>query len=490
MTHRGRSKSLIGKLPDARFLQHGAHKLPGIMITMKRSILLLTCLMIGACSEQEAPDDLALRVADEVERLANARSLWPNFDPTAIPLAIYDGKQTYLFRHPDVPEGFAGVEGNEQSGLTYTGRHPAVTANTSADIGGALTATLLVDNVKPGHSVTGLAGVALHEAFHVFQREQHPAWAANEGDLFMYPIDKPNLLALRRLETKAVRRALDAADPEDSECWSRQALAIRAERFSDMDAPYSAYERGTELNEGLATYVQFQADGQKDVKLPEQGFAAVDVRPRAYATGAAFALLLDRVNPDWPALFESDSSESLDAALLSELGSGIKEIANRCAFTNAEVAVVNEVAQSDVARIVTEQNERRVQFDESDAWRLVVKAADGEPLWPQRFDPLNVERIDGGIIHTRFLRLGNDRGYVEVLEVGDLDIEALTVGAGPHPMFNGVKEVSILGLPEYELGAGDGPVSIRIPGLEAEFEGASISRSSRETIIYLRRPEF
>lgn len=459
------------------------------MIKIKRSILLLACLIVGACSEQERPDELALRVAEEVERLANAGSYWPHFDPMLIPLAIYDGDKTYLFRHPDLPERFTEVAGNGQSWSFYPGRHPAVTANTSADIGGLPTATLLVDDVESGQSVTDLAGVAIHEAFHVFQRERHPDWAANEADLFMYPVDRPRLLALRRLETEAVRRALAAAGPEDFGCWSWQALSLRAERFSNMDTPFSAYERGTELNEGLATYVQLRANGKKDVRMPRQGFAAVDVRPRAYATGAAFALLLDRINPEWPALFERGGPESLDAALQSELVSGNRDVSDRCAFTDVEVVAVNKAAESDVAAVASRQEEQRARFDELDAWRLVVKAADGKPLWPQGFDPLNVERVRGGVIHTRFLRLGNDQGYLEVIDAGDVDIEAFTVGAGLHPLFNGVKEVSIVGLAEHEFTAGDGPLSFRVPGLEVEFAQANISRSSRETVVHLEQAD-
>ena len=65
-----------------------------------------------------------------------------------------------------------------------------------------------------------------------------------------------------------------------------------------------------------------------------------------------------------------------------------------------------------------------------------VQAAHCEPLWPQSFDPLNVERVQGGFLHKRFLRLGNDSGHLEVMDAGETDIEALTIGVGSHPLFN------------------------------------------------------
>lgn len=70
-----------------------------------------------------------------------------------------------------------------------TGRHPAITANSSADIGGRSTATLMVDARSASGDVAGLAAVALHEAFHVFQREHHKGWVGNEGDMFTYRVD-------------------------------------------------------------------------------------------------------------------------------------------------------------------------------------------------------------------------------------------------------------------------------------------------------------
>lgn len=453
---------------------------------MKRPFLLLTFLFIGACSHQVTSDELAVMIAEEVERSASAQHFWPRFDPMAVPLAIYDGTYTYLYRHPETPEGFARSKHAERTDLVYGGRHPAMTANSSADIGGTMTATLLVDDVRPGQTISMLAGVAIHEAFHVFQREQHPGWAANEGDLFMYPVDSPELLFLRRLETEALRRALENPDPPGYQCWARLALSLRAKRFAELDSEFAAYERGTELNEGLATYVQYKADGRKTVTFPSGGFGAADVRPRAYVTGAAFALLLDRIDSEWREQFDADGQQNLDEALESKLVSRGTKTSDRCEFTDAEVSSANERALRDVAALAAAKKERRALFDDRETWRLVIKAADGKPLWPQGFDPLNVEPIQGGILHTRFLRLGNDQGHVEAIDTGIVDIEAFTVGAGPHPLFNGIEEVSIVGLGEQAFTTRGDHVSIDIPGLKAEFEKAIIHRNGRETVVRLK----
>ncbi|HEX6941078.1 MAG TPA: hypothetical protein VF158_16795, partial [Longimicrobiales bacterium] len=251
----------------------------------------------------------ALAIAREVERVAADRTLWPGFDPLAIPLAIYAGGRTYLFRHPTPPEGFAPLVGAEPEATVFEGRHPSVVGNTSAGIGGVMTATLLAD-AAPGESrgVRELAAVALHEAFHVFQRARHPGWVGNEGDMLLYPVDDARLLALRRRESAALRRALAAADDGSAACWTRLALEARRERFAAMDSAFSTYERLTELNEGLATYLQLRAAGRTTVEVPATGFPPAAVRDRIYAIGPALAFLLDRFRPGWQATLEDDDA--------------------------------------------------------------------------------------------------------------------------------------------------------------------------------------
>lgn len=456
---------------------------------MMRVAIVLAFVAIAACSDDEPQGALAVRIAEEVERTAGELEFWPRFDPRDIPLAIYDGTHTYLFRHPKVPEGFVRADDDESGSLVFDGRHPAMTANSSAEIGGVMTATLLIEDIDQERDSASLAGIAIHEAFHVFQRLRYPAWAANEGVLFTYPVDGPALLSLRRLETEALRRALEATDSQESECWARLALSHRAERFSEMDAEFTDYERGTELNEGLATYVQHKADGRGTVKVPTEGFAATEIRSRAYVTGAALAMLIDRIDPGWPNLFDTNSRHSLDQILQSRLNSGARSRTGACEFTPAETQAAEEQARRDVAAVNAARVERRARFDDRGPWRLVIRAAEGRPLWPEGFDPLNVENIQGGVLHTRFLRLGNDQGDLEAIDTGDVDIEALTVAAGSHPLFNGIKEVTIAGLPEIEMAAEDGGLSVQVPGFKAEFELASIYREAGATIVQLARPE-
>jgi hypothetical protein len=159
-----------------------------------------------------------------------------------------------------------------------------------------------------------------------------------------------------------------------------------------------------------------------------------------------------------------------------------------CALADDEVAAIELTAQKDVAAVITGRRERRQAFDARPGWRVVVLAADGKPLWPKGFDPFNVEPVEGGFLHTRFLGLGSDAGELRVIDEGDADIEALTEGVGPHPLFNGVRRVVVAGLRKPEIRKEGRQVSVRAPGFTAQFRNASMRVNGEEVLLRLDSP--
>ena len=94
-------------------------------------------------------------------------------------------------------------------------------------------------------------------------------------------------------------------------------------------------------------------------------------------------------------------------------------------------------------------------------------------------------RTVGGaeVLHSRFLKLGNDAGAVEVLGRA-----SLTEGAGRHPLFNGVRRLTVAGLaaePSAEESAGG--VKLSAENLKAEFRGATLSRAGRTLTVQLTK---
>lgn len=383
--------------------------------------------------ENSVIDPLALIA--EVDRLSR-RELWPGFDTRSTPLAVYTGQRTLLFRHPAPPAGFVTLAEKDDS-YSCPGRHPLMRANTTVDLGGIPTATVLLD----GHgreSLADLAALVIHEMFHVFQDARHPDWGANEAELFVYPMEDVDLLGLRRLETEALRRALGTSGAAVAG-WSASALELRYERFGRLPEGSVAYERGTELKEGLATYVEYRATSRRvGPELPEGGFAAEDVRGRCYAVGHAFAVLLDGLAPGWQRHLEEGESISLDELL----GDALRVIAAEpIRFNGSERAATYERARSDIDVLGRERRQVRDGFLTHPGWRIEVETG-AEPLWPEGFDPSRVRRLGTGeVLHERWLKLGNRTGSLEVL-----DREALTEAVGPHPLFNGVRRITLTGV--------------------------------------------
>ncbi len=430
-------------------------------------IILLSCIGSSGGSQEEDPPAIALE--RELERITKGKALWPGFDPLAVPLAVFDGTNTYLFRHPEPPEKFR----EKQGAHVFEGRHQAVTANCSAMIGNVRTATLLLEPRSSERTLGDMAAVAVHEAFHVFQFTTDRIWGADETYLFTYPMDNAQALSLRRAETEALRRAFASQNVKKIARWAKLALGFRKDRFALLDAPYIAYERGIEVGEGTATYVEYKAAGRKSPELPPAGFGLEDVRSRAYITGVAWALLLDRFRPGWREGFADDSGRFPDIELASVLR-GV-EGSPECRLAEALVAEHSRRAQAEVAGFLASISLQRKLFESASGWRLIIETDKKSPLWPKGYDPLNIRRVKDGLLHTRFLKLGNEKGCLEVMGGA-----VLTEGVGPHPILNGVHRLILAGLEkEPKIEVRDGRVVVDLPFFSADFHGAAVEKSGK-----------
>ncbi len=420
-------------------------------------------------------------LAREIERLVAQGELWPGFDPLAIPLVFYDGEDTYLFRCLEVPEGFREMRVGECDVFVYDGRYPVVTASSVVEIAGTPTASVMFDR-SANQAPTVLASVAIHEAFHVYQQACHPTWQGNEVVRYLFPVDDANLLFLRRIETEALRRALAAKESEEKRCWTLRALRARQDRYAGMAPEFPTYERGTELLEGLASYVEAMSVGQTRVDLPREGYAANEVRGRCYEIGHALAVLLDAFAPMWKTAFEADDTQALDVYLLEVL----EKSGGQCGeFTESEIAHFEAVARVDVQDLLAQRSEQRRAFDSQVGMRLSVIASDTEPLWVSGTDPSNLRIVEGGVLHTRFVHIHHERGQVEMLTDRMDDVRALTVAVGPHPLMDGVLRLTIAGLDALDVVPDGGTVNISGSGLTAQFTNATVDETDAQVTVYL-----
>lgn len=426
--------------------------------------MLLASLLWLLSAPPLADPSRALAVATARERLAR-KPLWPGFDPAAAPLAIYDGSKTWLVGHPAPPAGFAPVDG--APGISVrSGRLPEVSANSSETIGGVVTATLLL---VAGRAPEEEAAVAIHELFHVYERRVHPDWAANEVALLHYPFTDADALALRRLEHLALRRAL-RADGAEASAWAAEALALRKERFARIPPDAADYERATELHEGLAQYVEDLALERRAGRLGDEEFASEKVRERGYAAGQAFALLLDRVDPGWP------EKLTRGATLDGVLGEALGKIPP-AALADRERASALRKAREDVAALEKERARLLRELETRGGWAIVVEAKEGEPLFPERFDPWNLRLLAPTLVlHGRSLRASNAQGAVELF-----GREALSEAAGADPLFQGMRRIRIAGLfaPPKVTEPPDGSVEATAEGVSLRFAHARLVRNGK-----------
>ncbi|OGR77412.1 MAG: hypothetical protein A2X32_04375 [Elusimicrobia bacterium GWC2_64_44] len=205
-----------------------------------------------------------------------------------------------------------------------------------------------VNQVYPGNNYKAdylqtLATVS-HELLHAFQyREkkflpQEPGYSGlSKVD---YPYTDPELNMLTGLEGRILAAALDAEDAVSLGELARDFMAVRAERHSRLPPAMPVLGRYMELVEGTAQYISYKVQYGAHTPvtpLPETlldprfaGYAAKDssvamLKARlgtlhtynynkfatyTYQTGAALAMLLDKLSPSWKRdLFRTSSGK-------------------------------------------------------------------------------------------------------------------------------------------------------------------------------------
>jgi len=396
---------------------------------------------------------------------------------------LYDGKNTYLYDHPNPPVEFSARPGSNGA-LSSPGLHEQVRANTMINFNGVWTATVMLPLIN-NDNLIDQAAVCIHEMFHVFQMQCHPGWFANEAELFMYPVIDSHLLALKRVETEMLVRASSALNEADLVGWSKAAMATRQQRFALLASGAMEYDRHIEGTEGLAQYIQVKASGNPDgvITRPAGGFEPDRVRQSAYYSGIHLGLILDRLMPGWREQREKQDTLNLDDLLNITLTKRNEPAYN---LPGDEMQAYEKQAQSDTLALVEARQHLFAEFLDAPGWSIEVLAASNAPLFPLGFDPMNLCVIDSKqVIHQRYGKLGNAAGQIEIL-----DRWMLSIGKGSHPLFEGVIRALITGLKEEpKLVDKDGVLYLSSKGINATFRGAHLKRESqRITVILSEEP--
>ncbi len=429
-----------------------------------------------------------VRALDE----AAARGVWPGFSPSGIPVALSDGEHTMLLRHPSPPPEFSPMPGRPGV-LIAKGRHPAVTGNSTREIGGVRTATVIA---TPSQPVERTMLAVVEEVFHVFWLARHPSFRPNEMARYGYPLDNADNLRALLAEDEALARALEAQGAGDAADWTAVALAIRRERVPRLVEDVRAYETSLEMMEGTANYVARVSVGEPTSRTVERLRAprpAEDVRWRFYDTGAALCLLLDRLSPGWQA--RSDREPALTIVeLMDEALRGRHAAA--AAFSKADTEGFQARAAASIADLGVRRQRLRAELLERQGGRLVIEVMPGaEPFRVQRFDPINLMVLEAGAIaHANYLTLSVPQGTVELTNPGFVrgtfgGTASVTEAAGPHPLSDGIRRLTIAGIQGApKVGGDEGTVSVEAPGVRLTLRGAEAHVDGALIRIIVRRP--
>jgi hypothetical protein len=484
----------------ARREQHmRSNRLWTVAAALTTTLVCFTALAAGQAPgppEGAAPSP-ALAVSERIDGIvrafdaAVAKDIWPGFDAKAWPLAVFDGERTILLRHPSAPPEFTAVPGRPGV-LVFPGRFPAVTGNSTRDIGGVRTATVVATTAE---EVESALLAAVEEVFHVFWLSRHTGFRPNEMARYGYPLTDVDNLRLILAEDEALARAL-AADAAAAAAWAGAAIRSRRERTPRLEPEVLAYETALEMMEGTANFAARFALGENPEKTSERLRAkrpAEAIRWRFYDTGAAVCMLLERLQPGWKVRLDTE----LDLTILALLDAAVSRLGVKPAeFSAAEAAELRASAEGEVTALAERRGQLRKEVLERPGARVVIEAAAGaEPFALPRFDPINLSVLDGGeVVHANFLNLSSASGTVELANPGFArrsfaGTVGLTVPAGRHPLGTGIRALTVVGIQgEPKVGRDGDTVTVEAPGLRVTLKGASVRTENGTTHVVVPAP--
>lgn len=361
-----------------------------------------TVLCFGQNNGNKAPVNIFM-VIEEVNKL-NSVSLWPGFKINEIPVAIYDSINTYLLFSTSRPEGFEPVQSNPEV-LIFQGQHPLVRGNSVVRFGETWTATSVLSRVSRRtnelYETKDLAGIIVHEQFHIFQRINHPHWRQNDGVLLFYPVETNETFFLRRIEKEAFRRAVTSEKIEEKTGWAKTALQYREKRLSQPGVQFAIYEKELQRTEGLSDYIEKIARDLDPLNASTitNGIAPPGIRDLGYVEGRWIAMILDNLDPGWKFILEKNDTLYLEDILNDVLRkSPYKEIA----FNTEEAKKILVSVKEDLNTWQNSKKEEIRKYKDDKGYCIEINSS-SNPFNIRLFEPLEIEILDDGSVYHRVI---------------------------------------------------------------------------------------
>lgn len=390
---------------------------PFIIVTGTVTFLFLSSLAYVADAQQTILTPVTdIREVMKEHASISEINLWPGFDPGQIPVAVYDSARTWLFFCDQPPEGFRPAD--DYAGVfVFEGQYPPVRGNSVVRFGEAWTATSVLSNysrrTNEKYTSRDLAGIIVHEQFHVFQRTKHPRWRQNDGVLLFYPQETKEALFLRRIEKEAFKRAVLSSTDVEIAGWTITAMEYRKERLNRIPVQYGIYEKDLQHTEGLSDYIERIARGVDPLNASNMtnGIAPAGVRDLGYWEGRWIAMILDRLSPDWKNYLEKNDTLYLEQILESEL---TDPTCIKLTFTDIEVRQIKTVAENDFDQWQIKKAEEIEGYRNLPGYRIEINTM-AYPLNIRIFEPLEIEILpERAVFHRVIFSAANQGGSIRI----------------------------------------------------------------------------
>lgn len=296
----------------------------------------------------------------------------------------------------------------------------------------------VVDDYFQNHSLEENISITFHEAFHAFQRDpkrKGMKWGAENSLLvFEYQESSARNNALFSIESRILQSALQSKNKSELIKKVQQFLAIRKLRQSELEPRFIEFEKGAELNEGLAEYagtkavlVGMRAAKQKQIsvsfvepnadaylskkyeKLDSITKIGRNIRLKFYYTGSAQGFLLDRLMPDWKTKvqMEGKSLQDLLEASVGELPT--EKTVEAILRQNGYLNILNEEEKQAAQRKADNQALLEKTLNQKGRKYIIDYSALSKPGGIRSFDPMNVTMITPKIrVHTRAVKFAGE----------------------------------------------------------------------------------
>jgi hypothetical protein len=276
--------------------------------------------------------------------------VWPGLDEAPVPLILFNDRFEFLIGHPDPPSPWKAVDDDMLQGHPYHRRAMEQSQAFAVPVGNLWAASLntlshmaismeeeMKENVPPEKLTPAFikmmtptpaqhAIYLLHEAFHAYQalRFSDRFQRANEvyGSEEQYPFEDDGFKTAWNTEGSLLVSALREKDESERLALIGKFLEVRSRRRSEASlAPELVdFERELEWLEGLAKYAEMRfaelcASDDKSARSKDYRIVRNRTRMdfysrlnrlgelkgdlRFYLSGAAQAMILDLISPEW-----------------------------------------------------------------------------------------------------------------------------------------------------------------------------------------------